>query len=67
MKEAGLRTASIGTILKGIGPTYAAKANQNWTRITEIFDDTGFERKYRLLVYGYKKRFYGPYHCIGRA
>jgi adenylosuccinate synthase len=57
LEEVELGAASIGTTRKGIGPAYAAKASRSGIRIAEIFDWAEFERKYRLLVHSYERRF----------
>lgn len=57
LEEVELGTGNIGTTRKGIGPTYSTKASRSGVRVYELFNWPLFEKKLRLLAYGYKKRF----------
>ena len=57
LEEVELGAQKIGTTRKGIGPTYSTKAARSGIRIYELFNWPEFEKRFRALAYGYKKRF----------
>jgi len=57
LEEVELGAQNIGTTRKGIGPTYSSKAARSGIRIYELFNWPEFEKRFRALAHGYKKRF----------
>ena len=57
LEEVELGSKSIGTTRKGIGPSYSTKASRSGVRMYELFDWPRFEKRFRSMVDGYKKRF----------
>lgn len=59
LEEIALGNNSVGTTLKGIGPTYSSKASRNGLRIGELRLESWdlFEARFRQLVLTYKQRF----------
>lgn len=57
LEEVELGAGGIGTTRKGIGPTYSTKAARSGIRMYELFNFPEFEKRFRALVHGYKKRF----------
>jgi len=57
LEEVELGAQNIGTTRKGIGPTYSTKAARSGIRIYELFNWREFEKRFRALAHGYKKRF----------
>lgn len=43
--------------LTSAGPTYSSKMTRNGLRMCDLFDDEGFEAKFRRMASGYQKRF----------
>jgi adenylosuccinate synthase len=56
-KEMELGKQSIGTTLKGIGPTYSSKANRSGLRIHDLFNFAVFETQFRKMVANKQKRY----------
>lgn len=57
LEEVELGAQLIGTTRKGIGPSYSTKAARSGIRIYELFNFAEFEKRFRALVHGYKRRF----------
>jgi adenylosuccinate synthase len=56
-KETERGENSIGTTLKGIGPTYSSKADRSGLRVHDLYNLNAFEEKFRLLVASKQKRY----------
>jgi adenylosuccinate synthase len=52
-----LKSNSIGTTKRGIGPCYSTKVSRSGIRIHEVFSKELFDRKIRELARGYKLRY----------
>lgn len=57
LEEIELGAQNIGTTRKGIGPTYSTKAARSGIRVYELFNWPEFDKRFRALALGYKKRF----------
>lgn len=57
LEEVELGAQNIGTTRKGIGPTYSTKAARSGIRVYELFNWPEFEKRFRALAHGYKRRF----------
>lgn len=49
-KEEELGKSSIGTTLKGIGPTYSSKANRSGLRVHDLYNWDSFQKHFRIMV-----------------
>ena len=56
-KEGELGKSSIGTTLKGIGPTYSSKASRSGLRVHHLFEPVDFEARFRAMVANKRKRY----------
>lgn len=57
-REGELGAKSLGTTKRGIGPTYSTKASRSGIRVSELVGDWSlFEKRFRELVAGFKKRY----------
>lgn len=56
-KEVELGGKSIGTTLKGIGPTYSSKASRSGIRIHHLFNEKEFEIQFRKMVENKRTRY----------
>jgi adenylosuccinate synthase len=55
--EVELGKSAVGTTKKGIGPTYASRADRSGAMLADIFDDELLETKLRYMADGYRKRY----------
>ena len=56
-KEIELGGSSIGTTLKGIGPTYSSKASRSGLRVHHLYNFSEFETRFRKMIENKRKRY----------